>query len=217
MNLEENLRLLKKISENLNDEPIPVEDLFLLECIYERSNSPENIELQKNINWYFSSFKMYDSMGDSPILIKWSKRIEYLLRRGLLEAPYGKWYSTDKNGFIQIDFLKLEVTEKFKKNCLVDPENKTSIWELFVDEFGEFYYKDGKKLSYRTPSKEIRERGLTSEEDMINRFWKLCGNGKTSDIRFVFEVMYELKKSDMVYSLGRFLLDFNSIRKILKL
>ena len=217
MNLVDTLNVLKKISENLNDEPIPVEDLFLLQCIYERSNSPENTELQRNINWYFSSFKMYDSMGDSPVLIKWSKRVEYLIKRGLLEAPYGKWCFADKNGFIQIDFLKLEVTDKFKKGCLVDAENKIKLWELFIEEFGEFYYIDGKELPQRIPSKEIRDRGLKSEEDMLDKFWRLCGNGKTSEIKHVFDVMYKFKESDMSYTLGRFLLDFNSIKKTLKL
>lgn len=217
MNLAKTLLILKKISENLNDLPITIEDYFLLQCIYERTNSSEDKELQQNINWYFTSFKMYDVEGNNPILIKWTKRVEYLISRGLLEAPYGAWWSVDKYGFKEMDFSKLEVTEKFTKGCLVNKEKKESLWELFIDEFGEFYYLDGKELPQRIPSKEIRERGLKNEQDMMDRFWKICDNGNTLAIKKLFDVLYKYKETDMNYTLGRFLLDYNSICKILKI
>lgn len=216
MNLSETLILLKRISENLQDSPIMTEDLFLLQCIYERTNSPEDKTLQQNINWYYTSFKFYDS-DNNPQLIKWTKRIEYLIERGLLDAPYGDWWFVNKQGFKEIDFQRLEVTDKFTKGCLVNKEKKESLWELFIDEFGEYYYVDGKELPQRIPSKEIRERGLKSEQDMIDRFWRLCNNGNTQSIKRMFDVLYKYKESDMNYTLGRFLLDFNSICKILKI
>lgn len=217
MNLAETLIILKRISENLENLPITVEDLFLLQCIHARQEYPEDKDLQKNINWYFLSFKFYDVEGDSPVLIKWTKRIEYLIKRGLIEAPYGEWVFINKNGFKEIDLLKLEVTDKFKKGCLVSKDKKDSLWDLFVSEFGEFYYIDGKELPQTIPSKEIRERGLKDEEDMKNRFWKLTGNGDTNGINRIFDVLYKYKETDMNYTLGRFLLDFNSICKIVKI
>ena len=214
MNLIETLQLLKKINENIK-EPIMVEDLFLLMCIYSRNEYQTEKNLHQDIKWYYSCFQMYDPIGDNPILIKWTERIDFLIKIDLLQAPYGKWWEINKNGYKSIDILKLEVTDKFTKQCLIS--NKDAVWDYFVEEYGgEYFYVNNTPYPNRLPSKDMWVMGIKTEEDLKSLFWKLAHNGTQVGIKDVFDTMYQYKEVDSLQrGLARFLLEFNTIKKII--
>lgn len=208
------LILLKKINTS-SDTVLMVEDLFLLMSIHARTEYPLEKELHQDIKWYYKNFRMYDNMGEVPMIIPWSKRIEYLMRIGMLDAPYGEWVKIDQHGFKEIDLLKLEVTEKFKKECLVDVSKKDQLWEYFLDEYGHYFYIGDNRFSNRLPPKEVRDAGVRNEEAMKDLFWKHTGNGTRTGIAEVFDTFYKYKEHpELQRLLGRFLLDYQSIKNI---
>ena len=214
MNLLETFKLLRKISEVCRY-PVMVEDLFFLLAVHARNSDALDAELQHEIKYYFLQFQFYDASSDNPTIISWIKRAEYLMKIGLLEAPFGNWIK-EKDGFRTIDILKLEVTEKFKQECIIDSARKEILFEYFLEKMGgEFNYVNGVPYANRLPSKEYWKFNLRTEQDLIDYFWKICGNGDKSTIKEVFEVVdkYQEKMGDN-RSLTRFLTEYSTIKKI---
>lgn len=216
MNLLETFKLLRKISE-VCGYPVMVEDLFFLLSIHERQNSALDVELQHEIKYYYLQFQFYDASSDSPTLISWVKRAEYLMGLGLLEAPFGNWIKV-KDGFKVLDILKLEVTPKFIQECLVDSSKKDVVWNYAIEEWGgEWNYVNGEKFPNRIPSREYWKLNLRTEEDLRNLFWKIAGNGSKSGIVEVFETIKGYKEYiNDGRSFVRFLTEYDTIKKILK-
>ena len=217
MNLLEQFKLLRKISE-VCSEPIMIEDLFLLLSIYHRNESNLDVELQHEIKYYYLQFQFYDASSDNPTLISWVKRVEYLMKLNLLEAPYGEWKKV-KSGFVSVDILKLEVTNKFKKDILAKSESKRTLWEYLLsdDVWGEELYVNGEEYSNRIPAKEYHKMGYRSEEHVMDLLWKLCDYGNTIAIKKFFTTTMEYKEEFGVDRiLIRYLLEYHSLEKRLK-
>ena len=218
MNLVETLQLLRKVSENCEEKVITVEDLFFLLAIATRTENPHDIELNKQLGWYFKSLMFYDVNGKHEVLIPWATRVEYLIDLGLLEAPYGEWVKINKQGRKEIQILKLEVTEKFRKGILTGKSSKEKLWEyLLSDVWGEELYVEGKEFSNRLPAKEYHKLGFRTEEDVMNLFWKLCDAGNTIAVSNFFNNTIEYKEefgTDRI--LIRYLLEYKSLQKRLE-
>lgn len=216
MNLLEQFKLLRKISE-VCSEPIMIEDLFLLLSIYHRNESNLDVELQHEIKYYYLQFQFYDASSDSPTLISWVKRVEYLMKLGLLEAPYNNWIK-EKNGYKVLDILKLEVTSKFVQECLVDSAKKDVVWNFAIEEWGgEWNYVNGEKFPNRIPSRDYWKLGLRTEENLRDLFWKIAESGSKTGIIEIFETMKAYKEYiNDGRSLTRFLTEYDTIKKILK-
>ena len=173
--LTETLLMLKKVSESCEDKHILVEDLFLLLSIHARGEAANDVDLHKDLDWYYKSLRFYDAESEDAVLVPWSKRIDYLMSLGLLECPYGSYIKIDKKGRKEIQILKLEVTEKFRKGILTGQSSKDKLWEFLLSDtvWGEFCYFEGKEFPNRIPSREYRKLGISTTEDVKNLFWKL--------------------------------------------
>ena len=213
MNLLETFKLLRKISE-VCGYPVMVEDLFFLLSIHERQNSALDVELQHEIKYYYLQFQFYDASSDDPTLISWVKRAEYLMGLGLLECQYGEWKKV-KNGYLTIDILKLNVTEKFTHDILIDSSKKSVLFEYLIEQFGEFNYVNGEKFPNRLPSREFWKMNLRAEQDLQDLFWKVCANGSKSGVAEVFDTIAKyFEKMNDSRSLTRFLTEYSTIKKI---
>lgn len=218
MHLGDTLVLLKRVSEACNESVITVEDLFLLLSINSRTENPHDIELNKSLGWYFKSLMFYDVNGNNETLIPWATRVEYLIELGLLSAPYGEYVKINKQGRKEIQILKLEVTEKFRKGILTGKSSKDKLWEyLLSDVWGEELYVEGREFSNRLPAKEYHRLGFRTEEDVMNLFWKLCDNGNTLAVSEFFNNTLQYKEefgTDRI--LIRYLLEYKSLQKRLE-
>jgi hypothetical protein len=218
MNLGDTLVLLKRVSEACDQKVITCDDLFLLLSINQRTEAPHDIELNKQLGWYFKSLMFYDVNGKNEILIPWATRVEYLIDLGLLCAPYGEYIKINKQGRKEIQILKLEVTEKFRKGILTGKSSKEKLWEyLLSDVWGEELYVEGKEFSNRLPAKEYHKLGFRTEEDVMNLFWKLCDAGNTIGVSSFFNNTIEYKEefgTDRI--LIRYLLEYKSLQKRLE-
>ena len=213
MNLLETFKLLRKISE-VCSKPIMIEDLFLLLSIYHRNESNLDVELQHEIKYYYLQFQFYDASSDSPTLISWVKRVEYLMKLNLLEAPYGEWKKV-KSGFVSVDILKLNVTEKFVRECLIDSSKTEIVWNYFCETFGEWNYVGDEKFPNRLPSRDFWKLGIRSEEDLKNLFWKICNSGSKTGVAEVFDTLEKYRNIlNDNRSLTRFLTEYSTIKKI---
>lgn len=213
MNLLETFKLLRKISE-VCGYPVMVEDLFFLLSIHERQNSALDVELQHEIKYYYLQFQFYDASSDDPTLISWVKRAEYLMGLGLLECQYGEWKKV-KNGYLTIDILKLNVTEKFTHDILIDSSKKEIVWNYFCETFGEWNYVGDEKFPNRLPSRDFWKLGIRSEEDLKNLFWKICNSGSRTGVAEVFDTLEKYRNIlNDNRSLTRFLTEYSTIKKI---
>jgi len=213
MNLLETFKLLRKISE-VCGYPVMVEDLFFLLSIHERQNSALDVELQHEIKYYYLQFQFYDASSNDPTLISWVKRAEYLMGLGLLECQYGEWKKV-KNGYLTIDILKLNVTEKFTRDILIDSSKKEIVWNYFCETFGEWNYVGDEKFPNRLPSRDFWKLGIRSEEDLKNLFWKICNSGSKTGVAEVFDTLEKYRNIlNDNRSLTRFLTEYSTIKKI---
>ena len=216
MNLGDTLTLCKKISEICDHKAISIDEVFLLLSIHARTDDSTNIDLHQSINWYYKHCQFLEVEGDK-YGIPWGKRIQYLIDLGLLEAPYGSYTKVMRNGKVVIDILKLEVTDKFKKQVLVD--KKDALWELLLSEWGEFYYnpQTGESFTNRIPSSRFHKLGVQSEEDLKTLFWKHTDYGTITGIKSFFDTMYTYKeKFGANVGLTRFLLEYQDRKKVLE-
>ena len=156
-----------RMEKYLANTGLMIEEFKLLNTIYVRNKYPENIDLLRESNLYYTRHNFYDRDGNNPIPISWYQMIEKLKRDGFL-ITYPN-YVTHEDGKHNIDFLRIEVTDKFLETIFA--KEVDTWWQDFKEIYGTVMRVNGNPVSTLTGDK-----GETQDE--VKAKWlELVGNG----------------------------------------